>query len=35
MSADLTSLTLADAAKAIEARKLSPVELTQGHPSSY
>ena len=29
MSADLTSLTLADAAKAIESRKLSPVELTQ------
>ncbi len=29
MSANLTSLTLADAAKAIGARKLSPVELTQ------
>ena len=29
MSTDLTSLTLADAARAIEARKLSPVELTQ------
>ena len=29
MSADLTSLTLTDAAKAIGSHKLSPVELTQ------